>query len=114
MAGSFGDLLAKAGLAAGPPTPEPAPAEVAPAVAPAGPAPLPAKLALRYGKKQGSSGKATRISGLVTDHAGWLKRLQSELGVGGRVDGDEIVLQGDQVERVARWFESQGVAKVQR
>ncbi|MEQ1571890.1 MAG: translation initiation factor [Myxococcota bacterium] len=112
MAGSFGDLLSKAGLVAGPPAPEAHPPE-APAPE-AGPAPLPSRLTIRYGKKQGSSGKATRVSGLVTDHAAVLKRLQAELGVGGRVDGEEVVLQGDQVERVARWFESQGVTKVQR
>jgi translation initiation factor 1 len=113
MAGTSGDLLAKAGLVAGPSTPEPVPPKP-PAAEPSGPAPLPNRLAVRYGKKQGSSGKATRISGLTTGHAAVLERLRANLGVGGRVDGDEVVLQGDQVERVARWFESQGVAKVQR
>lgn len=112
MAGSFADLLAKAGLVASPSTPEPVAPE--PSAAEPGPAPLPNRLAVRYGKKQGSSGKATRVSGLVAGHAAVLVRLRAELGVGGRVDGDEVVLQGDQVERVARWFESQGVARVQR
>jgi translation initiation factor 1 (eIF-1/SUI1) len=112
MAGDLGDLLRKAGLKATPAAEAPAPAT--PDVAAPPPAPLPKKLGVRQVRK-GQGGKTvTVIAGLLGDHPHWLRRLQTELGVGGRVEDAEVVLQGDQVERVARWFESQGVAKVQR
>jgi translation initiation factor 1 len=110
MSGDLGDLLKKAGLKASPEVVEP---EVA-AVPVAAPVALPKKLLVRFVRK-GQGGKTvTVISGLLGDHEPMLGRLRVELGVGGRVDGEDLVLQGDQVERVARWFESQGVEKVQR
>jgi translation initiation factor 1 len=111
--GDLGDLLRKAGLQASAPAPE-APAPEAPPAAAAEPAALPRKLVVRYERKGRGGKTVTVVSGLGADHATWLRRLQAELGVGGRVEDADVVLQGDQVERVARWFESQGVAKVVR
>ena len=42
----------------------------------------------------------------------WCKELKQALGVGGSVDADAIVLQGDLRERVAAVLEKKGVAKV--
>jgi translation initiation factor 1 len=110
MAGSLGDLLKKAGLAASPEVEAPPAAEEAPA----GPAPWPKRLLVRFERKGHGGKTVTVISGLLGDHDAVLGRLRTELGVGGRVDGEDLVVQGNQVERVARWFESQGIEKVQR
>jgi translation initiation factor 1 len=42
----------------------------------------------------------------------WLKELKGAMGSGGQIEGDSIVLQGDQRERVAKWLEKKGVRKV--
>jgi translation initiation factor 1 len=42
----------------------------------------------------------------------WIKSLKSELGCGGRVDGDTLVLQGDQRERLRAALTARGVGKV--
>ena len=42
----------------------------------------------------------------------WLKALKQSLGCGGAVEGDLLVLQGDQRDRVARWLQARGVRKV--
>jgi translation initiation factor 1 (eIF-1/SUI1) len=111
MAGSLGDLLAKAGLKAGPEVDEPAAADEP---VEEGPPVLPDRIGIRYGKRKGTSGKVTVVTGLVADQVRLLRQLRAELGVGGRVDAADLILQGDQLERVARWFEGRGVAKVQR
>lgn len=42
----------------------------------------------------------------------WLKELKGAMGSGGQLEGDALVLQGDQRERVAKWLEKKGVRKV--
>ena len=42
----------------------------------------------------------------------WLKALKTSLGCGGQVDGDALVLQGDQRERLPKLLEQRGVKKV--
>lgn len=111
MAGNLGDLLKKAGLSASPPTPAPAPGSTP---APAAPVVFPKKLRV-YFQRKGQGGKTvTVISGLEADHEAILGLLRTELGVGGRVEAPDLILQGEQVERVSRWFESRGVEQVQR
>ncbi len=114
MAGALRDQLLSAGFAASEVSPEADAAEAAPAeAAPAAPR-LPPKVHLRYGRKAKGGRRATRIGGLTEGHAAWLKELCGALGVGGRVDEDELVLQGNQVDRAARFFEDKGVRRVVR
>lgn len=111
MAGSLADQLRKAGLAA-----------TEPEDPPAAEAPEPTEEELAYGPKvvvrferKGHGGKTvTRIDGVISGHRVLVDQLKRQLGTGGRVDGDAIVLHGRQVERVARWLESQGVKRVVR
>jgi translation initiation factor 1 len=42
----------------------------------------------------------------------WLKALKNSLGCGGVVEGDALVLQGDQRERLPALLEARGVRKV--
>jgi translation initiation factor 1 len=42
----------------------------------------------------------------------WLKALKSGLGCGGSLDGDAIVLQGDQRKRLPELLEQRGVRRV--
>ena len=48
------------------------------------------------------------------DREVWLKALKSALGCGGVVEGDALVLQGDQRERLPRILSSRGVKKITR
>lgn len=112
MGGSFGDLLKKAGLEESEATAAPAPDqgvedEEEPLVY--GP-----KLVVRFTRKGHGGKTVTEVRGIVSGHRAVLGRLKRELGSGGRVVDDALVLQGHQVERVARWLESQGVRRVVR
>jgi translation initiation factor 1 len=89
--------------------PEPAPvsAEVAAA--------RPARAVVRM-ERAGRGGKAVTVIehlGLSPiDLASWLKALKAALGCGGAVDGDAIVLQGDQRKRVVALLAERGVKRV--
>ena len=116
--GTLGDLLAARGLA---PPPAPPGAAPAPAAAPAAPTdPLAAlsglpRVVLRR-EKQGRGGKTvTVVEGLPEPLAeAALKPLKSSLGCGAALEGDRVVLQGDQTTRAAAFFEARGVKKVVR
>jgi translation initiation factor 1 (eIF-1/SUI1) len=111
MSGSLRDLLNKAGLQASA-APEAAPAEASPA-APEAMAFAP-KVVVRISKK-GRGGKvATTIEGVTAGREELVDQLKRQLGTGGRVEGEVVVVHGDQVERIARWIESQGAKKVVR
>jgi translation initiation factor 1 len=75
------------------------------------------KLVLRRERK-GRGGKTVTIVSGFTDANTDLKPLARELGkalgCGTSVESDTLVIQGDQVERAATWFNNQGVAKVVR
>jgi len=108
---SLADLLKAKGFEASPEADKTeAPAEAPKAVEPA----FAAKVVVRYTKK-GRGGKAvTLVTGITAGAEALLARLKKELGVGARVEADALVVQGDQVERVARWLESRGAKKVVR
>jgi translation initiation factor 1 len=116
--GTLGDLLAARGLA---PPPAPPGTPPAPAPAPAAPTdPLAAlsglpRVVLRR-EKQGRGGKTvTVVEGLPEPLAeAALKPLKSSLGCGAALEGDRVVLQGDQTTRAAAFFEARGVKKVVR
>jgi len=44
--------------------------------------------------------------------ADWLTAAKHAMGCGGVVEGDALVLQGDQRARVRRWLEDRGVRRV--
>lgn len=91
----------------------PSPPAAAPAAAPAPAAPPRAVVRM---ERKGRGGKeATVIEKLALDAkglAGWAEALKRSLGCGGGVEGDAIVVQGDQRDRVVRWLEAKGVRKV--
>jgi translation initiation factor 1 len=44
----------------------------------------------------------------------WAVEARRALGCGGSIEGDAIVLQGDQRDRAVRWLEGKGVRRVVR
>ena len=111
MGTSLGDLLKAAGLSASDPDKAPA-EEVVPDDAPTGPVFAP-KVHLRTSKK-GHGGKAVTIVTGILQPDEILRKLRKELGVGARIDGETVVINGRQTERIARWLESQGAKNVRR
>jgi translation initiation factor 1 len=103
----FAGLRGKLGLPATPPDEEPAARE--------DPRAAPARAVVRMEKK-GRGGKVVTVveklglgpSGLEA----WLGELKRALGCGGAVEGDALVLQGDNRERVGALLEARGVRKV--
>lgn len=63
-------------------------------------------------ERKGHGGKtATRIQGLELDteaRAALAKDVKRALGCGARWEADDLLLQGDLLERAAKWFESRG------
>ena len=86
----------------------------APAAAPAGPPP-PARAVVRLERKGRGGKEATVVEKLALPPAAllaWADAAKRALGCGGSVEGDALVLQGDQRDRVRRWLEGKGVGKV--
>lgn len=83
--------------------------------APAKKASGPARAVVRIERK-GRGGKDATIIGHLGLGASelevWVKALKAQLGCGGAVEGDEIVLQGDLRKRVGPLLEARGVRKV--
>jgi translation initiation factor 1 len=75
----------------------------------------PARAVVRMERK-GRKGKEVTVVDKLglkpVDLERWCKELKQALGVGGTVEEDLIVLQGDLRERVAAVLEKKGVAKV--
>jgi translation initiation factor 1 len=75
----------------------------------------PARAVVRL-ERSGRGGKAVT----VVEHLGlpaaerdaWLKALKAALGCGGSVDGESLVLQGDQRSRLPAALSARGVRKV--
>jgi translation initiation factor 1 len=95
------------------PEPPAAPAPVSAAKAPTGR--TYARAVVRM-ERSGRGGKeATVIEQLqltAREREAWLKALKSSLGCGGSIEGDSIMLQGDQRERLKRVLADRGVKKV--
>ena len=89
---------------------------------PAGPAPReppkpkgPARAVVRMERKGRGGKEVTVIEQLALparELEGWLKDLKGSLGCGGAVEGDALLLQGDQRQRVAGLLAARGVRKV--
>jgi translation initiation factor 1 len=79
------------------------------------PAKGPARAVVRMERKGRGGKEVTVVEKLglkPADLEQWCKDLKQALGVGGTVDADMIVLQGDLRERVAAVLEKKGVSKV--
>jgi translation initiation factor 1 len=75
----------------------------------------PARAVVRLERKGRGGKEATVVEklGLAPAQAErWVKELKASLGCGGTVEGDALVLQGDQRERVKAQLERRGVRKV--
>jgi translation initiation factor 1 len=91
--------------------PGPAPPASPPAAAPKGPA----KAVVRLERKGRGGKDATIVAQLGLPRSeleAWLKALKSQLGCGGAVEDDAIVLQGDLRKRVGPLLQARGVRKV--
>jgi translation initiation factor 1 len=90
----------------------------APAAAPAAvPATAkgPARAVVRYQRKGHGGKEVTVVEKLelpAPELESWLKALKQGLGCGGRVEGEALVLQGDQRERLPSALQARGVRKV--
>ena len=92
-----------------------------PTAAPSGPpaaAPgLPSRAVVRRERKGHGGKTVTRIEQLGLEGAGLgelARELRRDLGCGARSEGEDLLVQGDQVERVATWLEARGVPRVVR
>jgi translation initiation factor 1 len=112
--GTLGDLLRARGLApSAPAAPEPpaAPAPASPTLAACD------KVVVRRERKGHGGKTVTRVEGLaplgaaVDDLA---KRLKKALGCGATVEDGAVLVQGDQVDRVAEWLQREGARRVVR
>src|SRR5262245_19525435 len=106
--GTLGDLLARRGLhgnAAPPPT---STATQSSGPSPAGPDLSGCGKLTLFRERKGHGGKtATVVTGLglpARELDGVAKALRRALGCGASVDGDRVVVQGDQVPRVQAWL----------
>jgi translation initiation factor 1 len=103
----FGGLAGKLGM-----TPAPAPV-AAPAAAPEPRGPARAVVRLERKGRGGKEATVVEKLGLTAAQAErWVKELKASLGCGGAVEGDALVLQGDQRDRVRALLEKRGVRKV--
>ncbi len=75
----------------------------------------PARAVVRYERKGHGGKEATRIEQLglsAKDLERWLKEAKQALGCGGSVDGNTLLLQGDQRERLGAWLTKKHVGKI--
>ena len=75
----------------------------------------PARAVVRMERKGRGGKEVTVVEQLELEPAeleAWLKALKNALGCGGAVEGDTLVLQGDQRKRLPDLLTSRGVRKV--
>jgi len=75
----------------------------------------PARAVVRLEKKGRGGKEVTVIEQLelpARELDGWCRALKQSLGSGGTVEGDSIVVQGDQRPRVKAFLEGRGVRRV--
>ncbi|MCA8978491.1 MAG: translation initiation factor [Planctomycetes bacterium] len=71
----------------------------------------PARLVVRRERKGHGGKTATRVQGFALDESersALVKEAKRALGCGARWESDELLFQGDLLERVAKWFEARG------
>jgi translation initiation factor 1 len=75
----------------------------------------PARAVIRYERKGRGGKEVTLVEKLELRPAeltAWLKELKQSLGTGGSVEGQSLVLQGDQRERLRVLLEKRGVRQI--
>ena len=75
----------------------------------------PSRAVVRYERKGRGGKEATLVEQLVLssrERAEWLLAMKQALGCGGTLEGETLVLQGDQRIRVRAWLEARGVARI--
>jgi translation initiation factor 1 len=111
--GTLGDLLARHGVQAGAPPPPP-PSATSRGAAGSDLARC-GRIVVRRERK-GHGGKTVTVVaglGLAAPELERLARaLRRALGCGAGVDGDRLVVQGDQTPRVQAWLAAQGVRRI--
>jgi translation initiation factor 1 len=114
--GTLGDVLARRGIPSGTPAaPEPPPAPAVPRDPDVPDLGRCGKVVVRRERK-GHGGKTATIVAGIGLPARELERvaraLRHALGCGASVDGDRLVVQGDQAPRVQAWLGAQGARRV--
>lgn len=92
----------------------PAGADEAPAVA-ASAGPLAGKIVITRERKGRGGKTATLVRGIALGGAAlenFAREMRQALGTGGGVEGDAVVLAGDQSARAAEWLRSRGAARI--
>ena len=75
----------------------------------------PPRAVVRYERKGRGGKEATLVEQLALsprERAEWLLAMKQALGCGGTLEGEALVLQGDQRVRVRAWLEARGVARI--
>jgi translation initiation factor 1 len=75
----------------------------------------PRRAVVRYERKGRGGKEATVIEQLglnPADRASWLQQLKQAFGCGGTLEGEALVLQGDQRLRAREWLALRGVARI--
>lgn len=75
----------------------------------------PSRAVVRYERKGRAGREATVVEQLALspgERAGWLLAMKQALGCGGTLEGEALVLQGDQRARVRAWLEARGVSRI--
>ncbi len=75
----------------------------------------PSRAVVRYERKGRGGKEATLIEQLTLsprERAEWLLAMKQALGCGGTLEGEALVLQGDQRPRVRAWLEGRGVSHI--
>lgn len=76
---------------------------------------VPARAVLRLERKGRRGKEVTVVEALALGEAereAWLREVKAALGCGGAVEGEALVLQGDQRQRAAAWLSARGVGRV--
>jgi translation initiation factor 1 len=106
----FGGVAERLGM-----TPSPAPPTPADGARDAGAPAAPARAVIRIERKGRGGKEATVVDKLelpLRDLERWALELKRALGCGGGVEGETLVLHGDQRERARAWLAARGVRKV--
>lgn len=80
-----------------------------------GPPKGPSRAVVRYERKGRGGKEATVVEELALsprERAEWLLAMKQALGCGGMLEGEALVLQGDQRTRVRAWLEARGVSRI--
>jgi translation initiation factor 1 len=75
----------------------------------------PSRAVVRYERKGRGGKEATVVEQLAltpVERAAWLLAMKQALGCGGTVEGESLVLQGDQRTRIRAWLQARGVSRI--